>query len=326
MKTIPIRIISTQDTDLLVIRFFPTDICNYNCSYCFEGSGNVNKYRYPKDVNLVVSNFRKLFDLYAKFNKRRFHLFIAGGGEPTLWPSLEHFCKEIKEQHDVYITIVTNGSRTLRWWEENSKYFDDVVLSCHHEFVDIDHFMNVGDILFSADVKVTALMVMDATAWDKCTAYIDKMQESQYPWFIESKPVVDSPGRGTDVYTPEQSSYFGIKRIPDSEWIFKRLGELRSHESVAIFEDQTAKALKSYEVITNNWNNFKNWSCQVSFEGLSVDASGDVQGSCLLPVFNKKLNMFSSNFDLSDIQPNVITCSLESCLCQADTHISKMRV
>ena len=77
---IPIKIVSTQESNLLQIRFFPTDICNFNCSYCFPGSHN-EKYRYPKNVDTVIKNFRKLFDLYTtNLGKTRFHLLIAGGG------------------------------------------------------------------------------------------------------------------------------------------------------------------------------------------------------------------------------------------------------
>ena len=61
MKKIPIKIISTQEPDVLHVRFIPTDICNFNCSYCFPGSGNVNKFRYPKNIDTVIKNFRILF-------------------------------------------------------------------------------------------------------------------------------------------------------------------------------------------------------------------------------------------------------------------------
>ena len=153
MNRNPVRIINTQDKDLLQIRFFPTDFCNYNCSYCF--SDLQNKYRYPKNTDLVINNFRRIFNFYHKnFNKTKIQLIISGGGEPTLWPDLERFCKKLKESHNVIIQLISNGSRTIRWWEKNSHYFDSVVLSCHNEFVDIDHYIEVADTLFKNDIKV----------------------------------------------------------------------------------------------------------------------------------------------------------------------------
>jgi wyosine [tRNA(Phe)-imidazoG37] synthetase (radical SAM superfamily) len=327
-KKIPIKVVSTTDADILQIRFFPTDICNFNCSYCFPGSHD-EKYRYPKDVDRVVANFRKLFDMYTnQLGKTKFHLLIAGGGEPTLWPHLEQFCKEVRESHNVYITIVTNGSRTIRWWEENSAYFDDVVLSCHSEYVDIEHYVNVADLLFAAELKVTGLMVMNAQQWDRCLSYIDRMLSSQHPWYIETKPVVDAPGYGTDVYTQEQLDYInsGLKRIPNSEWIFKRLDEIKTHESIVLFSDDTAMAARPSEIITNGWNKFKGWSCNIGFEALSVTASGEVSASCQLVVFNKPLNIFDEEFNTQDIIPSQIICTLNDCNCQPDTHVTKTKV
>ena len=108
MKKIPIKVISTQDSNILQVRFFPTDICNFACSYCFSGSGNINKFRYPKNIKTVIKNFRTLFDEYTqKLNKTKFNLIIIGGGEPTMWPHIEQFCKEIKETHNVNINIIS---------------------------------------------------------------------------------------------------------------------------------------------------------------------------------------------------------------------------
>lgn len=333
MKQIPIRIISTQDPDTLYIRFFPTDICNFSCSYCFPGSGNIGKYRYPKNVDTVIKNFRILFDMYTeKLNKTKFRLSLVGGGEPTLWPGIEQFCKEIKEQHDVYITIISNSSRTLRWWEENSMFIDNVTLSCHHEFVDIDHYIDVADLLFSKDVKVTALMLMDAQNWDKCVSYIEKMKQSKYPWFIQTKEIVDAPGRGMDAYTPEQIDYINasLKRVPDSEWLLRHFDDLRTHESVVLFEDGSAFPARAHSIIVNRWNNFKGWSCNVALETLLISYDGSVTGSCQEQIFKgSNVNLFSETFEQefkSAVEFKPIICSLNSCSCQPETHVTKSLV
>ena len=328
-KKIPIRVISTQDSGTLQVRFWPTDICNFNCTYCFPDS-HPGRFRFPKNVDTVIKNFRILFDMYKEqLGKNRFHLMLVGGGEPTLWPHIEYFCKELKESHNVYTTIITNGSRTLNWWRENSKYFDDAVLSCHNEFVDIDHHISVADALFEAGVKVTALMLMDAKNWDKCVSYIERMKGSKYPWFIETKAVVEAPGHGMDVYTPEQLEYLesGLKRIPDSDWIMKNLSLLRQHESVVLFEDGSAQPARPHDLIVNNWNRFQGWSCNVALETLLIKYDGKVTGSCQEPIFfGENFNVFSETFE-QDFKANLkfkpIICPRVDCTCQPETHITK---
>lgn len=330
MKKIPIRVVSTQEQDTLQIRFYPTDICNFACSYCFPGSGNVNKFRYPKNINTVIKNFRTLFDQYTqKLNKTKFHLIIIGGGEPTMWPHVEQFCKELKESHNVYITICSNGSRTVRWWEENSKYFDDAILSCHNEFVDIEHYINVGDALFEAGIKVTGLMLMDAKNWERCVEYIERMKSSKHPWFIEAKAVVDSPGHDMEAYTETQIDYLkeGIKRLPNSEWILKHLADVRTHESVVLFEDGSAVAARPHDIVVNKWNNFQGWQCNVAFETLLISYDGSVTGSCQEPVFvGKNFNIFSETFIDEfnlDMEFKPIRCPRTHCSCQPETHVTK---
>jgi len=321
---IPIKIISTNSTDLLQVRFFPTDICNYDCSYCFPGS-HEGKFRYPKNIDTVVVNFRKMFDFYTnKYNKTKFQLTISGGGEPTLWPHLEQFCKELKESHDVTIILVSNGSRTLRWWEENSQYFDDVVLSCHHEFVDIDHYNAVADRLFELGVKVTGFCVMDNRAWDKCVNLINTMLTSSQPWFVEAKPIVDIPGIGMDTYTNEQLVYLGdtIKRLPSSDWLLKRLDTLRLYDSIVMFDDSSIQLAQSQSIIVNKWNNFKGWNCRVGFDTIVIGSDGSIKGSCLEEIIDILFNIFQDSFP-DNIELKVLSCPRNLCSCSPDTHVTK---
>ena len=323
MKKFPVRVVSTQASNLLQVRFFPTDICNYQCSYCFAGLEH--KYRYPKSIEVVIKNFRHLFNYYMQHhNKTKFEITISGGGEPTLWPDIEKFCQELKESHNVKIVLVSNGSRTIRWWEKNSTYFDDVVLSCHHEFVNLPHYISVADLLFEKGVNVIAFSLMDARRWDKCLAQVEKMLQSQYRWFVEAKPIVGNYGAGMDVYSPEQLLYLNdsVKRLPDSNWILKRIETMNPYESVVLFNDNSAEVAMTHTLIVNRWNNFKGWQCNVPTEALAISPDGSIKTSCGLDIFNS--NIYSDTFaDKFSLQNNNLCCPKDMCECGTDTHISK---
>lgn len=317
----PIRIIKIRDNNEVDIRFWPTDICNYDCSYCFPNS-HPGKFRYPKDTQLVIDNFRKLFDSYQ--DTTQFRLTISGGGEPTLWPDLELFCKEIKETHNVNISLVSNGSRTVRWWKNNCKYFDSVSLSFHHEFADLDHYIEVADTLFAENLKVTAMVLMDASSWDKCADAVTAMQASTHNWHIQTKEMVDAPGKDINSYTQEQLDYVkdSVKRIPDSDWLLKRIDDYRLHESAVMFDDDSVELAKHHTILVNKWNNFQNWNCDVGRESLVITGNGDIKGSCGVPVFKTPLNIYK-NFEISSHCD--VVCPYKSCNCQPDTHISKKK-
>jgi len=304
----PIRIVSTQQKNLLQVRFWPTDICNFNCSYCFPGSHD-NKYRYPKDFDLIVEKFRNTFNQYLLKGKTKFHLTISGGGEPTLWPRLEDFCKQIKESHNVYITLVSNGSRTLTWWKNNYQHFDDVVVSFHVAESKIDHHCDVADFLYEKKLKVTSLILMDCAKWNECTSAVDKMMLSKFPWTIQTKEIVDAPGHDIDSYDDQQKQYLkkNIKRIPDSDRILENLDDHKLHQSVAIFPDNSAESCRAHTLIINEWNNFQGWRCNLGNESIVITVDGQVLGSCGVEFSND----------------GTAICPRSICSCQPDTHISK---
>jgi MoaA/NifB/PqqE/SkfB family radical SAM enzyme len=324
------RIVTTQPAHVLDIRFWPTDICDYDCTYCFPNS-HPEIYRYPKNVTTVVKNFKTLFDVYTnKFNKTEFWINLVGGGEPTLWPHFNEFCREIKKDYNVKLKVTTNASRTIRWWKDNVQYLDGATLSAHHEFMDVDHFMEVGDFLYSNDVRVSALMLMDCEHWDKCVAIVEKMKTSKHPWIIEAKSIVQFPGKDINSYNQEQIDYIAntMKRVPDSDFILRHLRSFNIYESVALFDDGSAKPMTSEEYIHNKWNYFTDWTCHVPIENLVIIYDGTVTGSCNANIFkDAKINIFSETFKEEfeekafDLKP--IKCPFKECACLPDTHITK---
>jgi len=332
MKKI-IKIINTQEQNVLDIRFWPTDICNYDCSYCFPNSKD-GIYRFPKNIDTVIRNFKILFDFYRdKFNKNEFRLNLVGGGEPTMWPHFSTFCEEIKKDHNVRLQLTTNGSRTMRWWEENYHFLDKVVLSTHNEFCDVNHLIEVADFLHTKELTVNALVLMDANNWDKCVSIVDSMLNSKEQWIIEVKTVVDSPGHDINSYSDEQLKYVqsGLKRIPDSAWLIKRLHILSPFKSIAMFDDGSVKAYKPDEYISNKQNGFYGWSCDVAKENLVISYDGSVAGSCQEQIFKEaNLNMFSESFpedfNNASIELNSLICPKILCGCTPDTHISKHKL
>lgn len=328
-----IKIITTQEPELLDIRFWPTDICNFNCAYCFPGSVT-NKLRYPKNVDTVIKNFRLLFNTYIEnHNKTKFRINIVGGGEPSLWPHLKYFTEQIKKEHDVYIKLTTNGSRTLRWFQENTQYIDKFTMSCHHKDVDIDSFIENCDWIYETGKEPGALMLMDATNWDKCVSYVDKMLSSKHPWTVQAKDVVDAPGYDIDSYTEEQRNYLKqpLKRVPPSERLLQNIQDFKLHESIALYDDDSAVPATANKYISDNANKFTGWNCKVAIENLVITHDGSVTGSCQEQIFkDANINMFSEDFEerfkRSSLELKPIKCRFERCSCQPDTHITKWRV
>ena len=311
------RIVTTVKPEVLDITYWPTDICNFSCDYCFPGSTD-GVYRYPKDLAQVLAGFDRLFSAYNKQGKSKFKLTIAGGGEPTLWPELGEFCKQVKQLNDVEIQITSNASRTIRWWKEHASNISSVALSCHYKEVDVDHFINVADLLYDNGVEVTAQVLMDPLNWGACNAVLEKLFGSKNSWFIQTKEVI-----GNGPYLTYQREFLknSLKRLIPSELILKNMENYQPIKSIEIVGDQV-KLSNMNTYILENRNNFKGWSCNLATERIAIDSSGAIRGSCGVSI-KPNLNLYNEELETELLDLGSIVCTKHMCDCAPDTHITK---
>lgn len=322
---------STHKSNRLEIRWALSNVCNFKCAYCFPGSNEGNQ-RFPTDLNLLAENFNHMFDYYKKnLNKNFFDLKILGG-EPTLWKDIEKFIPKIKERHNVYVSIITNGSRTLRWWQKNGHLFDNVILSYHQKFGDLQHMIDVADILYAQGKKVTVHVLMDPTCWDQCVSDIEHMKKyGKHKWMIQTKEVV-STHLFKSFYSESQRTYLQkeLKQYPSISWLIKNL-KLLVNGNIKIFESTYIKNNKKYyaspqHYITTEQNNFKGWQCAIGLETIYIEYDGLIKGSCGQSILDNN-NILDSNFK-QKFKPKFspVICKNNTCSCPPETHVTKKKL
>jgi len=328
MKQI-ISIKSTQPANHLNIGWAISNVCNFKCRYCFPGSheGDATS---PKNVDLVSKNLLHLINHYrSKLEKNFFHLTILGG-EPTVWSQFGNFLEKIKLDKQIYVSVLTNGSRTLRWWEQYGELIDNLTLSLHVSQADLDHSIAVADTVYKKGKKVTIQVMMDTACWDECVKSISYMKEkSKYPWMIEAKPIVHS---SVD-YTVDQKSYLknSMKRYPTIMWIIKNFkyllnGHLRMTRSLATFNDGSKLKAKDPDYILTGNTKFTDWNCDIGVESILIDQYGNINGSCGQLLF-QNTNILNPNF-VKEFSSNLgsVSCKMQSCTCMPATHASKIMI
>jgi len=111
--------------------------CNFSCSYCVD---YLHDYTSP---HVPLENMKKLVDLiYEKEGDNV--LWSLTGGEPTLNPQFLDLCAYIKEKGRRYISVTTNGSRTLEYHKQMFNLVDGITQSFHFEFMEhrIDEYIH----------------------------------------------------------------------------------------------------------------------------------------------------------------------------------------
>lgn len=316
----PIQIKNLQPTNLLKIRWCAGNVCNFNCAYCESHDGD---FAYPKNLSTIYANFRKLFTHYKHtLRKNKFELEISGG-EPTLWPELGSFVKLIKKDWDVDVQLITNGSRTMRWWKRYAQFFSKINFSFHHKQANIDHFIKVVDEVVSQDITVNVMVLMDPNEFDKCKDAINYMKKHrQQKWSIDARPIFPID-KFPVTYSNDQKKYLknNLKSLPNLKWILANLFKFERNESIVTFENtKSQKVNPTYH--TNNYNSFKGWKCDIELENIYIHWTGVIQGSCGQSLFDKTYNIYDRDFEF-DVTPLSLICERDCCFCQPETHISK---
>lgn len=298
------------------------NVCNYNCYYCNDDS-KLGNYRWPSYEKCTTLVDKILEHSVPIHGYRTYNLL---GGEPTIWKDFGKLCKYIKEKDkNSIIQILTNGSRTTRWWEENKTFLDKVVISYHNNTAEPEHIVEVVNIL-KEYVAVSIQVLMDAKNFDDC--------KNTFHFFINSLPGVKVGAKKLETvlgsgeymeYTEEQNMWmqwsgklsrdneiFKIEKKRDSE--FKRILFLKDKDGVI-----TESSNK--EIINANLNNFKNFKCKIGIDMLSIKANGNITPSSAC--FTDKI---MGNYLLgTDIKwfTEPFTCIYDKCFCGADIEIEK---
>lgn len=319
----PIEIISNPK-NVFRISHVISNVCNYKCYYCFPNC-NTGTHKYFNDYKLVVKNLRHIFDYYQKnTDKNKFDINITGG-EPTVWPDLHNYCKEIQQHHDVMTSIQSNGSRTLRWWKENAKIFSKVLLSYHHKEADLKHFTEVANICYEEGTFVVVTVCMDPLNWDQCLAAIDYFKSnSRNRWYIRLQHLEGN----NIVYTDEQKKFLlkTVQRIPNLIYAFSHRKKFYDKESRIKFDNGSIKKAEQHEITINEWNHFLGWECNLGVDSFQINYDGSISGGCGQSLFNYS-NIYDENFTKvfsPEIKP--VVCNIDTCGCVPEINLSKRMI
>ena len=303
------------------------NLCNYACWYCFPGSNEGDKL-FP-DIEIVKYNLVKLINHYFESKKIDYIQLNFLGGEPTLWRDLGELVEYVSKNVNGFVTfsMQTNGSRTIRWWEQYGKYFDHVSISIHHERVDIDHVKTVANTLVKQGVSVLTAVLMDHTAWDKCVAMVNSLVKSKIKFMVMANPIQVN---GITNYTKEQETYLekSVKRRPSIFTVIRHLNKYSKIPVVkAIYDNgEKIRVRSNHYFLLNKLNRFTGWSCSVGINFLNIGHDGRISGACRQKVYG--LNYYYNINDIDFIEkfnPTIqyVTCQQAECLCSGESIIHK---
>ena len=310
-KYIKLEHSNPNHADWFVVNWCLGNTCNYECSYCPSALHDGSR-KWP-DPNVIKNFISKVKDHY--FQKNIYFEFT--GGEVTMYRHFTEICQFCSDL-GIKVGLISNGSRTIRYWEENKQFFDHVCLSFHPEHADPDHFVNVVRLL-NNDVRTHVNIMMSPQKFDYCYAVANKVKNLGNI-SMALQPLIHDFGDTLFDYNDFQKKIFEKQH----ELITKHIKFTKNFDYYRgamrmVYETGETAISSAHRFISENTNDWSGWKCHAGLEQLIVDMDGSIhRGWCKVGESFGNITDDTINFPT---QP--IVCNKKMCHCNFDIMSTK---
>jgi len=313
MKVFPIKVEKTNKQNYKFIEWKIHNVCNYNCSFCAPMHKNGSQRWF--DLDFYKTNVDKLYDLCdgSPF------WFQLTGGEPTLYPKLIELCQYIKSKNGL-VSLISNGSRTLRWWQElkNSNTIDHLIISLHTEQTkNYKHISDVLNLFHDVPINIICLITHTKDTIDLAFEAKDFLKNTTGS-IIVVKAMMITNYDIYEMYTPEQlyklkedTFVLGIKNNTKTKSFIPKELSINFQLKVT-FSNNLISNIDPQILMKNKMNKFLDWQCEIGKDNMRIDYDIVYRGVCEVGG-SRSLNdpqlQFTDDF---------IKCTSNNCLCATD--------
>lgn len=286
------------------------NVCNYKCQYCFPGSNEGDHTALPAEF--YVDAIREIIKRYAFKQSLRYYTIY--GGEPTVVPHLTDIVEMIKREdtNGSFIELLTNGSRTVRYWSDISQYIDNINISVHVSSADVDHLVEVCGAIRSKVLFV----LMDPTLWDESVNMLFAL-EALLPDVAVNAKIVRSTSRFESSYTDSQKAFLNSYQ---SVWNFDPDEPRPPIPSQFMLGSLTVKDVMQLTPKQCSW---KGWYCLAGTDTVVINASGNAHSGagCHAHIFGDASTPASE----WNWPSGPVICPKKKCMCDTDRRIRKFK-
>jgi MoaA/NifB/PqqE/SkfB family radical SAM enzyme len=303
-----------EHNDWFVVNWCLGNTCNFACSYC-PSALHDGSLKWP-EPNVIKNFIARIKDHY--FHKNIYFEFT--GGEVTLYKHFTEICQYCTDL-GIKVGFISNGSRTLRWWEENKQFFDHVCLSYHPEFSDDKHFIEVIKIL-NDDVRTHVNIMMSPQKFDHCFEVADKIKDLGNV-SMALQPLIVDFGDQLYEYNDFQKKIFDKQHELISKHIkFTKTFDYYRGAMRVVYPDGTTQVSSAHRFIGLKANDWSGWNCYAGVEQLIVDMDGSIhRGWC------KEGGTIGKIDDLTiELPIEPIVCTKTMCHCNFDIMCTKEKI
>lgn len=318
MKIFPIKVEKAIKTDQKFIEWKIHNVCNHDCSFCGvqhkDGSQrwfSLEKYKEYTDKLIEACGDNPIW-------------IQITGGEPTLFPDLIPLLSYMKSK-GVMLSLISNGSRTIRWWKElqEQKLLDNLFLTYHSEQTDdYHHIVEIINLFHTEPTEVICLITHTYHTLD--LAFEAQKYVIQHTGaLITLKAMMIGDYDIYSKYTKEQ-----LDKLKSENWLpgNNRATKVKStlkdehkinHTLKIHYNNGISFNMDPQLLMKNQKNKFFGWDCNIGANTMRVDYDVVYRGVC-------EEGEKRSIYDNISFIDNYIPCSLVQCFCGTDMIATKI--
>ena len=289
----------------LTIDYMLTFKCNYDCSYCT--SHDINHPLHKHSPETISNSLNYLDNLYDN-KKTQVNLL---GGEPFLYKNLLKVIDLLN--NNITVRVITNLSIPLTYIKKSFSNYNEKIkirASYHPEFSDPDSFIEKVLYLKKLKFNIESIAAMDPSKelFDRCVYVLNKLPNINRPTLLSKMGENNQIFGKTYYYTPQQLE------------TLKKFSKKPNTQFKATYEDKI-KYFSTYDIISQDLDNFKGMSCYAGHQKIHVKENGDVYPSaCFLNTGVRLGNMFKRTVKIPN---SLVMCPFTFCRCHSDLQITK---
>lgn len=294
--------------------------CNYACSYCWPNT-NTGDSKVPPLDDTIRANISHLISEVKSIpaNQGKKLIFALGGGEPTMYHDIGALLDLLNPLGEIY--VITNGSRTLRWWEEHGHKFSDVIISYHAKSADYEHIANVIRILMGKTWLSVHVMI-PPTRFDIATAAYRRLVDefADQPVNVMWKLLMEEDGSLLP-YTDEQRAE--LERLPPDR---PRTPKREFDVAVYNLEDGTYYEW-SHSTPKDLAGSFGGYDCYAHHQFINIDRRGRLGMHACWQHWHDRISIYDKDFvHKFKLSNDAITCEKDWCGCLGLYQTKKTRI
>lgn len=298
------------------------DKCNYDCSFC----GDENKLGIRGWFDLEKN--KAIVDRIADMCGDTPYWIQLTGGEPTLYPKLIELMSYMK-QKNAYVSMISNGSRTIRWWKmmREAKALDFLYVTYHsQQQADYKHIVEVLNLFHDEPVITVTMATYTTDTIGLCIEGAEYITEHTGSWIMLNAMDLGDHNN-VDSTTVSEEQFEKIKNfngVMGNRMSTKMLSSIPQHligqknVSTVTYADGSVEVKNPSMMMKLAENRFEGWQCEAGMHTIKIEDDFIYRGGCKrdpIPLTLDNIKFYDSPFK----------CDVFDCFCYIDMVSTKTK-